>query len=1207
MKAIIKYILVIVMLIPYASAYGSLPGFGSLEEAGKKILPVDMERKKTEQLETLKNERNTLLDQKQEFTTQVEETLNELQAQEKLLKEQVVKDADNDFLLKKSTLINERQSTLRKQLQIRDQIISTIDQHIKIIDEYLTDAQFKRYEAKELQVGDQLVYSYETLQRLYNLSVRQQKHNDQLLQKDKQLTSGLEGRKRAAQATIDAFKKKQEEYDQFQQRNENFAETYELNFEQRKELFDVERKLFEDRKELDALQQNDIEQQLAMLKTQEFIGKFHLDLIREWLRRVKNAIRISESEILSDKDKVERKHRELYEAKDKLRYDRDLLIAEQKKAEEKRDTISKQKNIALAQNIDDWSYEPRQSAEAYVSFLETAYANSQYLLLKRKIHLQDTLLLLEDEKDRNEEIKVEVKESFYILSVGRYRSEDDVKQELKSYDSPRAEIQANASLLTEKRTSTEAQLEMQKRALENIKKIREQIEQNKDGIFKDNQSDYARALELVKLSERNIKQQVEILSKVLGNYTDTLNLITDMERQIQFISSELSSMALWQRPEVAIAWSDIQTILPSIQQFLNDLQTYILDFNISVFIQQFMNHFNEPWDIVLLIINICILLGAFIVVRYYLPKVSRRLKRNPAGEERVSTFNLFIAMICDFATTYFIGLSVWLILFILLQFYTVSNVYYYVLFYLISIPYLLYHGNRFIAFFRRFNTEYGYTFVAEDFESRITLVLSTLLYSTIIIFFFKEAFILAYYGKTKLPTILMALNFIIFQISLILVLSKEQILSIIPENRAIWEWIREQVDTYYYIILIFVIAMIVMSNPYVGFGFLVRHIIFRSLQTGLIVFVLYQLHVWFKRRIGTIFFDIDQDVVRERFSQAKTWYGASVIGLFLVFMFAGIILFSRIWEWPERLAEIHSWKDIKLLLDTPFMFQDTTAPISTFSLLKIMLFLIIGVLVSFGMNQFVLGKIFNVLLVDAGVQNAVSSIMRYIIIAASIIIGLESVGLHQMVTILLGALLVSLGWIIKDPMGDFIAYFVILVQRPIKIGDYIYVDHESMGVVRKITARSVVLRRRNSTTIVIPNSKVVNHPIVNWNYVRSFIAFDDIVITISYKEDPMRVRELFMKVLDESPYILKSPRPIVRLEAFGDFGFTFLIRGFVSSNYTLEQWEIASDVRLAMVLALRNNNIEIALPARVVFNRADKSVSLPDSIALGDRTGMPEK
>ncbi|MFC1843087.1 hypothetical protein ACFLYU_05520 [Candidatus Dependentiae bacterium] len=60
--------------------------------------------------------------------------------------------------------------------------------------------------------------------------------------------------------------------------------------------------------------------------------------------------------------------------------------------------------------------------------------------------------------------------------------------------------------------------------------------------------------------------------------------------------------------------------------------------------------------------------------------------------------------------------------------------------------------------------------------------------------------------------------------------------------------------------------------------------------------------------------------------------------------------------------------------------------------------------------------------------------------------------------------------------------------------------------------------------------------------------------------------------------MLKSPKPIVRLQNFGPNGYDFLIRGFLSSHYTLDMWDIESDIRLAPTKELREHNINIAIP-----------------------------
>ena len=143
-------------------------------------------------------------------------------------------------------------------------------------------------------------------------------------------------------------------------------------------------------------------------------------------------------------------------------------------------------------------------------------------------------------------------------------------------------------------------------------------------------------------------------------------------------------------------------------------------------------------------------------------------------------------------------------------------------------------------------------------------------------------------------------------------------------------------------------------------------------------------------------------------------------------------------------------------------------------------------------------------------------------------------------------------------------------------------DDDTKGVVRHITLRSVFLRRKNSVTVIIPNSHVMNKPVVNWNYSRTFFAFDDIMITVSYSVDPLRVKELILKVLDNNINILKNPAPIVQLQNFVDNGFQFMVRAFLSPDKVLDQFDIASDVRLELVRVLRAHAIEVASPTRVV-------------------------
>jgi len=376
-----------------------------------------------------------------------------------------------------------------------------------------------------------------------------------------------------------------------------------------------------------------------------------------------------------------------------------------------------------------------------------------------------------------------------------------------------------------------------------------------------------------------------------------------------------------------------------------------------------------------------------------------------------------------------------------------------------------------------------------------------------------------------------------------------------------------------------------MSNPYVGYGRLVLYSFFCLLYTGLLVMSLFWLYGFFKRKTSHVFFITDEEVVRERFSNAKMWFGLFIITSFLMLLFVGIIIGAKIWGRPITYVEIYRWFTVPI---RPLA-HSGDHDISLISLFEILAFIFGGVLLSQAFNHYVLDKIFDLLLVDAGVQHTVTSIASYLFFIIALFFGLQRVGLGSLVGWAFAALTFSLGWILKDPISDFIAYFVILVQRPIKIGDYIRMEGDVMGVVRRISVRAVVLRRRNSTTVVVPNSYIINRVVTNWNYVRGFIAFDDILLMIDYREDPVAVRELLLSVVESHPNILRTPRPLVRLENFGEYGFNFLVRGFMSSSYTLDQWDIASDIRLQIARVLRENNIKIALPVRRIVSPGEQT------------------
>jgi small-conductance mechanosensitive channel len=443
---------------------------------------------------------------------------------------------------------------------------------------------------------------------------------------------------------------------------------------------------------------------------------------------------------------------------------------------------------------------------------------------------------------------------------------------------------------------------------------------------------------------------------------------------------------------------------------------------------------------------------------------------------------------------------------------------------------------------------------------------------------------IAMLSQSELPTILFAVYSIILRTLVIFSIGKDEILSILPARGFVWVFLARFIEKYYYLMLLGIIGLMIMSDPYVGgYSNLVSYLFWGLVGSALVFWVLYLLHLYIKDISAVVFFHSEEDVSRERFQNAKMWYGLFVILLFLLFVIIGLFVGARIWNIPFTFKTISEFWNTEIFV-TGYDEKKNAVWFTPKKFSTALMVIFSGFVFAFAINRYVLRRIFDLLPVELGIQNTVQSLLRYIILALAVFLGFQFAGIEGFL-IYVGVILASIGWMAKEPLSDFLSYFILLVQRPIQIGDYISINQDIQGVVRQVTPRSVILRRKNSFTIIVPNSKLITHEINNWNYARNFIAFDDILFTVPYDTDPVLVRQLAFKVLDQHPNILKSPVPVIRLDNFTQDGFQFMVRGFISDKYILDRWDIASSVRFELVRLLREHNIRIAVPTRYIISQ----------------------
>ena len=1191
MMKVFKYIFLSIVLISVSGLYGS----DLLQKASEKLIPSPqkiflnaVDEKKNERL-VFEQEKKDLETQQKEFDELFATETKEIDAITRRVKNELKQSPGDAVLEKTLTIVTELYQVLKNFKTVRAQIIDLIDEHIQLLTNYLNDYEFTKFK-KEHKIKDYRVYySFSDLQYLYKAINDQEYRLTQLNEQEKNANTELGHRKQSVTAAAQAYKQKLEEREKTLKESAE-GETGSLkgaHTQQLIELLNLEERLYKNRQKLDELRLQEIEHKVDLIATKKFIVQEQLPILKDELRRIKPSIRVTESDIAAAKNALAQKQQQHVKLQETYRQQINALDAEKDEKEKSLITLSKRYNVPLGPEIDEWRFQPSNLVASYVGFCQVGALNAYIRLIAMRKKVLDVQNALNDAKINDLAIQVQVKESF----ARKFATTEAIVQEIQKYDKPKADAQANLSLYKTKLNEIDEQLNEQKKILDAINALRNNVQSQQNKLFGAMPKEYAVCLETLSRGENVIRERIELIKKLGAIDTEIIASYEDVIRQINFIITELNSQrSSWRRPEYAISWEGVKNIGPEVEAFFSDVTLYIRQFNIKTFIMGTYETLTHPSYVLLFLVKLFLLLLLLALLKWYLPTIIQLLmRRSKEWGALGNMLGMFVAGILGFVNQYFVVIATWLALFAFLMLQVILDPYFYIIFYLVSIPYLLFVVNRFIHYMINFNTENDYIILSKEFQRRFMIVFSVLLYATVTIVFFREAFmlfmLLTNYYRSELPNVLLAINFIIFQIALIFLISKEQILGLIEKKGVFWQWIREQVDRYYALLLLLVIAIIIMSNPYVGFGRLVLYVLRGVLYTSLLMMLLVWLYGLSKRMASHVFFARDEEVVRERFAHAKTWFGLLIIGLFVLIGFLGVFVVAHIWEWQVTFDDL-------IPLFTTSLLPGVKSPITVLSILQLIAFIMAGFVVSYAINRFVLDKIFDLLLIDMGVQHTVTSIGRYIIVGIAIFFGFHMVGLGELVIYVLGALALGVGWILKDPISDFIAYFIILVQRPVKIGDYIRIDENTLGVVRQITPRAVVLRRKNSITIIVPNSYVVSHALINWNYVRKFIAFDDIIVTIHYTDDPVLVKKLLQEVVESHPKVLKNPKPIIRLDDFGEYGFKFMVRGYLSDIYTLDQWEIASDVRLAIVQRLRQENITIAIPV-LAYSGHPKGVHTP--------------
>ncbi|MDO9384118.1 MAG: DUF3772 domain-containing protein [Hyphomicrobiaceae bacterium] len=211
--------------------------------------------------------------------------------------------------------------------------------------------------------------------------------------------------------------------------------------------------------------------------------------------------------------------------------------------------------------------------------------------------------------------------------------------------------------------------------------------------------------------------------------------------------------------------------------------------------------------------------------------------------------------------------------------------------------------------------------------------------------------------------------------------------------------------------------------------------------------------------------------------------------------------------------------------------------------------------------------------VEQGIADSIHTFVGYLGIGFAVLTALSYAGLDiTNFAIVAGALSVGVGLGLQSIVNNFVSGLIILVERPIKVGDLVNIKGQE-GHVRRISVRSTEIETGDRASLIVPNSEFISSTVTNWTH-RNPLARVLVKVGVSYKSDPEKVRSILQTVARECPLVMQIPAPGVGFDNFGPNALEFSLSGVVPE--ISRAGAAQTDLRIRILKAFREHGIEIA-------------------------------
>jgi potassium-dependent mechanosensitive channel len=207
---------------------------------------------------------------------------------------------------------------------------------------------------------------------------------------------------------------------------------------------------------------------------------------------------------------------------------------------------------------------------------------------------------------------------------------------------------------------------------------------------------------------------------------------------------------------------------------------------------------------------------------------------------------------------------------------------------------------------------------------------------------------------------------------------------------------------------------------------------------------------------------------------------------------------------------------------------------------------------------------------DPGIANSIDTAVGYSGTALAAVIAISYAGFNiTNLAIVAGALSVGIGFGLQSIVNNFVSGLILLIERPIKVGDWIVVGGDQ-GTVKSISVRSTEIETFDRASLIVPNSELITGRVLNWTH-RSALGRVVLKFSAGPDIDPRRVLAILNECANRHPTVLREPAPLATFDGYTPLSTEYTLRVLLPD--ITNSLKAQSELRIAVYEAFRRSGL----------------------------------